>query len=100
MEEASKEGAQPNMISVMKGATNPSLSDEEIRDEIFTIRGAGHETTSNVNSPPSTHTHTPPPPPPQRQDTAMSWHDGPPAMKGKMQILFYPNSIATICFSR
>jgi cytochrome P450 len=50
VEASEKEGALPNMISVMKNAENPSLSYSEIKDEIFTIRGAGHETTSNTLS--------------------------------------------------
>jgi cytochrome P450 len=50
VEAAGKEGALPNMISVMKDAQNPSLTYSEIKDEIFTIRAAGHETTSNTLS--------------------------------------------------
>jgi len=42
----------PTMLSAMVKAKNPdgtpALNEEELRDELTTVRGAGHETTSNT----------------------------------------------------
>ena len=50
---ASVPGGCPNMVSAMsqaEDARHGKLSDKEIEEEFITLRGAGHETTSNTVS--------------------------------------------------
>ena len=53
IEAAKTAGGQPNMVSAMFEAEDPEhgkLTAKEIEEEFITLRGAGHETTSNTTS--------------------------------------------------
>ena len=53
IEAARGDGGAPNMVSAMAAAVDAKhgkLTDKEIEEEFITLRGAGHETTSNTIS--------------------------------------------------